>query len=159
MQFHRAVSVKSQRNKQIKCSLSSAHFLTFYFLGFGNEEKEKIFPTKLKLVEVWCFFFTQHLQPADTFLTAESPGGRNVNPWLKYSSYSPNLSRDIIISVSLWALLSVVITESISCENDEKIIGLRTQHFVRIFSQQPTTYLISIPACCSNLLYLILFWG
>ena len=42
-----SVSVRSQRNKQIKCSLSSAHFLTFYFLGFGNEEKEKIFPTKI----------------------------------------------------------------------------------------------------------------
>ena len=39
--------VRSQRNKQIKCSLSSAELLTFHFLGFENEEKEKIFPLKI----------------------------------------------------------------------------------------------------------------
>ena len=42
-----SVSVRSQRNKQIKSSLSSAELLTFHFLGFENEEKEKIFPLKI----------------------------------------------------------------------------------------------------------------
>ena len=136
-----SVSVRSQRNKQIKCSLSSAHFLTFYFLGFGNEEKEKIFPTKI-IITAPCLtpWFWRSLV---FFLDKTFPAGRHflsclATWWLEcelpVQIYSPNLSRHIIIRFSLWTLLSVVIERINQLRNDEKIIGLRTQDFVRIFS-------------------------
>ena len=104
----------------------SAHYpqiLTFYFLGFGNEEKEKIFPTKIKLVEVWCFFLTQFLQPADTFLTAESPGGRNVKSWLKYTDILQTSALILSSHSPSGHYCQLLSTESISCKMMRKLLA------------------------------------